>query len=129
MERPSGTPEAGPSPERSYVVGGSRHPTRVPVDAGSRLQAPIVLAHGLFGFNHIGLGRLTVATYFRGIPQWLRASGNRVAVTRAPAIAGVAQRAQCLGDRIEAAFPGEPVHVIGHSMGGLDARLLLAEPS
>jgi triacylglycerol lipase len=94
----------------------------------ARLQAPIVLAHGLF-FNRIGLGKLTLASYFRGIPQWLRAAGNRVAVTRVPAIAGVEERARCLAVQIEAAFPGEPVHVIGHSMGGLDARVLLANPA
>ena len=34
-----------------------------------RLHAPIVLAHGLFGFDQIALGRLTLATYFRGIPE------------------------------------------------------------
>ena len=95
----------------------------------AHLKAPIVLAHGLFGFTQIGLGRLTFASYFRGIPQWLRAAGNRVVVTRVPAIAGVEQRALSLGQQIETAFPGEPVHVIGHSMGGLDARVLLANPT
>ena len=33
-----------------------------------------------------------------------------------------------LGEQILKAFPDEPVHVIGHSMGGLDARRLLANP-
>jgi triacylglycerol lipase len=93
-----------------------------------RLQAPIVLAHGLFGFNQIVLGGLTLAEYFRGIPEWLRASGNRVLVTKVPSIAGVEARARRLGEQIAAAFPDEPVHVIGHSMGGLDARMLLADP-
>lgn|GEM_PF-426755 len=94
----------------------------------TRLDAPIVLAHGLFGFRRIGLGRLTLTSYFRGIPEALRAAGNRVVVTRVPAIAGVKMRARALGEQIELAFPGEPVHVIGHSMGGLDARQLLADP-
>lgn len=93
-----------------------------------RLQAPIVLAHGLFGFDQIALGRLTFATYFRGIPQWLRAAGNRVLVTKVPPIAGIEVRAKRLGGQIASTFPGEPVHLIGHSMGGLDARQLLADP-
>src|SRR3954466_13630951 len=94
-----------------------------------RLQAPIVLAHGLFGFNQIGLGRLTLAAYFRGIPEWLRAAGNRVLVTKVPPIAGVEARAKRLGDETAPASPEEPVHLIGHSMGGLDARMLLSDPS
>src|SRR3954469_15769687 len=93
-----------------------------------RLQAPIVLAHGLFGFNQIGVGKLTLATYFRGIPEWLRAAGNRVFVTKVPSIAGVEARARRLGEQILESFPDEPVHLIGHSMGGLDARMLLSDP-
>jgi triacylglycerol lipase len=91
------------------------------------LSAPIVLAHGLFGFDQIALGRLTLARYFRGIPERLRAAGNRVLVTKVPPIAGIAARAERLGEQIAAAFPDERVHLIGHSLGGLDARLLLSE--
>ena len=39
-------------------------------------------------------------------------------MTRVPAIAGVEDRARRLGEQIFRAFPDEPVHVIGHSMGG-----------
>ena len=95
----------------------------------ARLDAPIVLAHGLFGFTRIGVGRVTLTSYFRGIPQALEAAGNRVLVTRVPPIAGVEQRARRLGEQIEQAFGDEPVHLIGHSMGGLDARRLLADPN
>jgi triacylglycerol lipase len=98
--------------------------TRVP-----RLDAPIVLAHGLFGFTRVGLGRITLTPYFRSIPEMLTAAGNRVLITRVPSIAGVERRAARLGEQILTAFANEPVHVIGHSMGGLDARLLLANPA
>jgi triacylglycerol lipase len=94
-----------------------------------RLQAPIVLAHGLFGFRRIGLGSLTLAWYFRGIPGILQAAGNRVLVTRVHPTAGVVRRAKKLGEQILEAFPDEPVHLIGHSMGGLDARQLIADPA
>ena len=93
------------------------------------LGAPIVLAHGLFGFTRIGLGRITLTPYFRSIPELLRGAGNRVLVTRVPSIAGVEHRAGRLGEQILKAFPDEPVHLIGHSMGGLDARRLLADSS
>jgi triacylglycerol lipase len=94
-----------------------------------RLSAPIVLAHGLFGFRRIGLGPLTLTWYFRGIPGILQAAGNRVLVTRVHPTAGVARRARKLGEQILEAFPDEPVHLIGHSMGGLDARELIADPA
>jgi triacylglycerol lipase len=93
-----------------------------------RLKAPIILAHGLFGFSRIGFGPLTLTSYFRGIPQVLRDAGNRVLTTRVHPIASIDFRAQRLGFRIDTYFPDEPVHVIGHSMGGLDARRLLATP-
>ncbi len=50
-------------------------------------------------------------------------------MTRVPSIASVARRARVLAREIDCAFPGEPVHIIGHSMGGLDARLLLNDPA
>ena len=94
-----------------------------------RLVAPIVMAHGLFGFRRIGLGPVTLTDYFRGIPALLEAAGNRVLVTRVHPTAGVFRRAWKLKRDILAAFPDEPVHLIGHSMGGLDARALMADPA
>jgi triacylglycerol lipase len=95
----------------------------------AHLQAPIVLAHGLFGFTRIGVGPITLTPYFRSIPEQMIAAGNRVLVTRVPSIASVERRAVRLGAQIRKAFPDEPVHLIGHSMGGLDARRLLAHPA
>src|SRR4029077_5920819 len=61
-----------------------------------------------------------------GIPSAMEEAGNRVLVTRVPPIAGTGKRARRLADQIERAFPDEPIHLIGHSMGGLDARRMLA---
>jgi triacylglycerol lipase len=93
------------------------------------LDAPIVLSHGLFGFARLGVGRITLTSYFRRIPEVLRESGNRVLVSRVPAIAGIDERASRLAEQIDLAFPDERVHIIGHSMGGLDARRLLSDPA
>lgn len=98
----------------------------LPVRLCPRLEAPIVLAHGLFGFDRIGLGPVTLASYFRRIPGYFRAGGNRVLVSQVPSISSIENRARFLARRIRSAFGGEPVHLIGHSMGGLDARALLA---
>jgi triacylglycerol lipase len=42
-------------------------------------------------------------------------------------LGSVALRAQELADRILKKFPSGPIHIIAHSMGGLDARCLLAK--
>jgi triacylglycerol lipase len=93
----------------------------------ARLKAPIVLAHGLLGFSRIGLGSLTLTSYFHGIPEQLRSTGNRVLVTRVHPIAGVEFRGRRLGMKILRLCPDEPFHVIAHSMGGLDARRMMAD--
>ena len=93
------------------------------------LKAPVVLAHGLFGFKQIGFGPVRLTTYFREIPEFLAAAGNRVLVTKVPPIAGMDFRARSLAESIESAFGDEPVHIIGHSSGGLDARWLLTDSS
>lgn len=92
------------------------------------LHAPIILAHGLLGFGSIRVGPWTLASYFRGIPEFLRRLGARVHVPRVHPTAGIARRARKLAERIETLCPDEPVHIVGHSMGGLDARALLHLP-
>jgi triacylglycerol lipase len=87
----------------------------------------LVLAHGLFGFERIGVGPWTLATYFRGIPEFLRSMGINVIVTRVHPTAGIAFRARKLRERINEVYPAGPLHIIGHSMGGLDARQLISD--
>jgi len=91
-----------------------------------KLRAPIVLAHGLFGFNHVRLGGYTLACYFPGIPELLTTAGNRVLVPAVSPTKGVADRAAQLKAFIDQHAPGESVHVFAHSMGGLDARYMIS---
>ena len=90
--------------------------------------APLVLAHGLMGFNRVGLSSWTLAVYFRGIPQFLEQFGFRIYTPRVHPMAGIRQRAESLARQIDRKFPGEPIHLIGHSMGGLDVRQLASLP-
>ena len=89
-------------------------------------RAPIVLAHGLAGFSRFAVRRLKVATYFRGIPEHLESQGHRVIVTDVPPLGSVAKRAACLRDAIRKQAGRDNVHVIAHSMGGLDARHMIS---
>jgi triacylglycerol lipase len=92
----------------------------------ARLRTPIVLVHGLFGFDQVRLGDWVLADYFPGIAEALRAAGNRVLVPRVSPTGCIAERAAQLKAFIEYASPTEPVHVFGHSMGGLDARYMIS---
>jgi len=91
-----------------------------------KLRSPIVLVHGLFGFDQVRVGCLTLIDYFPRIPELLRAAGNRVLIPRLSPTGGIADRAAQLKDFLERETPGEPVHIIAHSMGGLDARYMIS---
>ena len=72
------------------------------------------------------MGGWLVADYFPGIPKLLRAAGNRVFTARLSPTGGIAERAEQLKSVIERESPHEPVHIFGHSMGGLDARYMIS---
>ena len=94
--------------------------------AAPTARAPIVLVPGLLGFDRVTLGPYTVARYFPGIEEVLTEAGYRVGTAKPSLTAGVAHRAAQLRDYIAARFPAEPVHIIAHSMGGLDARYMIS---
>jgi triacylglycerol lipase len=91
-----------------------------------RLRAPIVLVHGLFGFDRVCIGNWVLVDYFPGIPRALEKAGNRVLVARLSPTRGVADRAAQLKEFLDRHAPGEAVHLFGHSMGGLDARYMIS---
>jgi triacylglycerol lipase len=68
-----------------------------------------------------------VKDYFPGVREYLEAAGNRVLVPRVSPTSGVARRAADLKRFLDREVPRGPVHLIGHSMGGLDARYLVAK--
>lgn len=93
---------------------------------GPRVRAPIVLVHGLLGFNQLGTGAFRVE-YFRGVRQALLDAGNRVPEPpHLSATRGIRERAVELKQYLDHAVPGESVHLLAHSMGGLDARYLIS---
>jgi triacylglycerol lipase len=92
---------------------------------------PIVLAHGYLGFGTLGFktsgfGDFAQIDYFRKIPAYLK---SRYQVEVYSSSVGpkdsVEERSADLKREIASKFPGQPVHIIAHSMGGLDARYLL----
>lgn len=85
---------------------------------------PVVLAHGLFGFDEVGVGAVRHA-YWKGIRDALEKDGNKVIVPRVPPCGSVAERAAAL-TRALSAVDEKRLNVLAHSMGGLDARYAVA---
>lgn len=80
---------------------------------------PVIFLHGLAGFV-----RLLGHCYYRDIVDDLRSRGVPAFTPRVHPTASIAYRAQQLQKYLEDNFGREPVHLVGHSMGGLDARYL-----
>lgn len=92
-----------------------RRPPRVPAP-----PRPVVLVHGLFGFDEITIGA-TRHAYFKGIGPVLEQGGRRVVHARLPAMGSIAARARELAGCVRA-IDSARVILLAHSMGGLDAR-------
>jgi triacylglycerol lipase len=85
---------------------------------------PVVLAHGLLGFDEIRIGRAR-HEYFRGVSSRLEREGCVVHRCRVAKTASIAARAAELAAFVNG-IDARRVNVVAHSMGGLDARYALA---
>lgn len=86
----------------------------------TQTQYPIVLVHGLFGFDRLG-----PLEYFHKIPEALRADGARVFVAQvSPGNSTEVRGEQLLSQvrQIMAMTGAQKVNIIGHSHGGPTAR-------
>ena len=92
-------------------------------------QNPVVLAHGLLGFDELRLaGKLLPGVhYWRGITEALRVNGIEVILASVPPSASIEERAAKLGEDIHQKVGGKSVNIIAHSMGGLDARYMISQ--
>jgi len=81
----------------------------------------IVLAHGVLGFGSPS-GLPSPVNYFNRVAAHLKGLGHRVLVPQVDPIGTIDKRGGQLADFIHRERNGERVHIIAHSMGGLDAR-------
>jgi len=86
---------------------------------------PVVLAHGLLGFDEIRIGRART-DYFRGVSARLEREGCVVHRCRVAKTASIAARAAELATFVNE-IGARRVNLVAHSMGGLDARYALAK--
>src|SRR3954470_21097185 len=93
-------------------------------------RIPILLHHGLFGYDELRFGPLRVR-YFPGIDRALTDRGHPIFVSRVSPTAGVATRARHLKTLLTTYLEQMPrenrrVIIVAHSLGGLDARYLIS---
>jgi triacylglycerol lipase len=96
----------------------------VPGPSGRGAPLPVILVHGLFGFDRMGIPGARM-DYFRGIAKHLETLGCHAHAVKLSRAKSVPERARELCDAITA-LNHERVDLIAHSMGGLDARYALA---
>ncbi|HEY8075152.1 MAG TPA: alpha/beta fold hydrolase [Labilithrix sp.] len=97
-----------------------------PAPGGLGAPYPIVLMHGMSGFGKLNIGPISV-TYFDGVAADLAEHGEQVFVTIVPPYDTSEDRAKALApqiDRILAQTGKAKVNLVGHSQGGMDARVI-----
>ncbi len=116
---------------RARLAESLRPPQVRPDPVHSQFMIPVVLHHGMFGFGQFDAGPFKMS-YFRGIDRAIAAKGHPLIISRVHPTASVASRARQLKETIHRQLdilgrPHEKVIVIGHSMGGLDARYMITK--
>ncbi|KAF9572074.1 hypothetical protein EC968_010405 [Mortierella alpina] len=89
---------------------------------------PIVLCHGLFGFDKMGpetIPHLQIH-YWSGVQKALTKLGAKVVAARVPRTGSIQKRAEELHRMLSLTMAGMPVNFVAHSMGGLDCRYLIS---
>ncbi|KAI1788833.1 alpha/beta-hydrolase [Ganoderma leucocontextum] len=89
---------------------------------------PIVLCHGLYGFDVRGPSKLPILQqhYWSNVLNVLRGKvGAEVLVTGVPSTGSVTSRAENLDRFLRDKAPARGVNFLAHSMGGLDCRHLI----
>jgi triacylglycerol lipase len=108
----------------AFVAVARRRQRAAPVTPPPLPHFPIVLVHGFLGFGEIRfLGR--PFRYFRGVAEAMAEAGATVHIVTLPAAASVEERARVLAEAVRA-LSAPRVHLVAHSMGGIDARYAIA---
>ncbi|ORY00513.1 alpha/beta-hydrolase, partial [Basidiobolus meristosporus CBS 931.73] len=88
---------------------------------------PIVLCHGLYGFDKLGPDSLPFLQvhYWKGIKEALERLGAQVIITGVSRTGDIRNRAEAIHRQLELVAAGGSVNLVAHSMGGLDCRYLI----
>ena len=100
---------------------------QIPRKRGPQLKFPLVLAHGILGFDEFKVGPFR-GQYFRGVAPRLEQLGTKIYAFQVHPTATVASRAATLAKALSE-LDAPRVNIVAHSMGGLDARYVAAKLS
>ncbi|KAI9283385.1 Alpha/Beta hydrolase protein [Sporodiniella umbellata] len=91
-------------------------------------REPIVLCHGLFGFDFRGPESIPALQlrYWEGVDDTLAKLGAKVIVTKVPHAGSIWERSLALHNILKSILVGKKINFVAHSMGGLDCRHLIA---
>jgi len=121
LNNPEENRNGGHQPRFSYNRIWSVQPSR----AGLIPRHPIVFCHGMLAFSMLKMQIPDNLNCFSPLRDILRGRGIPVLFPQVPPTSGVSPRAEQLRDQI-LHWTNEPVNLIAHSMGGLDARYMIA---
>lgn len=122
------TPGTAATPPTTSTGDAPSPPAPTPAPEPEKLGAPypIVLMHGMSGFGKLNLGPVGI-TYFDGVVDDLTKKGESVFVTVVPPYETSEARALALSKQIDDILKRTgkaKVNLVGHSQGGMDARVI-----
>jgi triacylglycerol lipase len=113
-------PEASPSAAVRHQAARIFRSTR----AGMLPRYPVVFCHGMLALSLLKMQLPENRNCFWALRTFFESRGVRAFFPQVSPTSGVAERAAELRDQIRR-FTDEPVNIIAHSMGGLDARHMI----
>jgi triacylglycerol lipase len=121
LDNPEGQQNGFHRPRCSYNRIISVRPSR----AGLIPRHPVVFCHGMLAFSMLKMQIPDNLNCFIPLRETLRDRGIPVLFPQVPPTSGVTPRAEELREQI-LRWTQEPVNLIAHSMGGLDARYMIS---
>jgi triacylglycerol lipase len=96
-----------------------------PTRSRSVPRHPVVFCHGMLAMTMLRMQIPEDTNYFSHLRPFLRERGIEALYPNVEPTGGVVERAEQLRDLIRH-WTSEPINLVAHSMGGLDARYLIA---